>query len=300
MKPIIEPHVHMIARTTDDYMAMYAHGIRVCVEPSFWLGENRRYAGSFFDYFRLSLEFEHTRAARYGVDHWSAIGMNPKEAEDRALADAVIDGMGEYLDHPRCVAMGEIGFNNITPNEEHALVRQLRMAEERKMPVVLHLPHFNKLKGITRVLEIIKAEGLTRERIDIDHNVEETIGLALESGCYAGMTVYPYSKLSPERVSAMIREHGHERVIVNGSLSDCYAGREDVRVVDLPANDIAMEAGDVRAANMVALGVLCAMTGVVRDKSIVNCLQEKFFAKPRVLECNQKAFEAGIGFVNKK
>lgn len=217
MKPIIEPHIHMIARTTDDYMAMYAHGIRVCVEPSFWLGENRRHAGSFFDYFRLSLEFEHTRAARYGVDHWSAIGMNPKEAEDRALADAVIDGMGEFLDHPRCVALGEIGFNNITPNEEHALVRQLRMAEEREMPVVLHLPHFNKLKGITRVLEIIKAEGLTRERIDIDHNVEETIGLALESGCYAGMTVYPYSKLSPERVSAMIRQYGHARVIVNGS-----------------------------------------------------------------------------------
>ena len=89
-------------------------------------------------------------------------------------------------------------------------------------------------------------------------------------------------------------------IIVNGSLSDCYAGREDVQVIDLPANDLALEAGDVRSANMVALGVLCAMTGVVRDKSIVNCLQEKFFAKPRVLECNQKAFEAGIGFVNKK
>ena len=217
MKPIIEPHIHMIARTTDDYMAMCANGIRVCVEPSFWLGENRRYAGSFFDYFRLSLEFEHTRAARYGIDHWSAIGMNPKEAENRKLADEVIDGMAEYLDHPRCVALGEIGFNNITENEEHALVRQLLMAEERKMPVVLHLPHFNKLKGIKRVLEIIKGEGLTCERIDIDHNVEETIGLALESGCYAGMTVYPYSKLSPERVSAMIKEHGHERVIVNGS-----------------------------------------------------------------------------------
>ncbi len=217
MKPIIEPHIHMISRTTDEYQLMHKHGIRVCVEPSFWQGENRRYAGTFFDYFRLSLEFEHVRAARFGVDHWSAIGMNPKEAENRALADEVIDGMGEYLDHPRCVALGEIGFNNITENEEHALVRQLRMAEERKMPIVLHLPHFNKLKGIRRVLEIIKAEGLTPERIDIDHNVEETIALALESGCYAGMTVYPYSKLSPERVSAMIRLHGHERVIVNGS-----------------------------------------------------------------------------------
>ncbi len=217
MKPIIEPHIHMISRTTDEYMAMRACGIRVCVEPSFWQGANRRYAGTFFDYFRLSLEFEHTRAARFGVDHWSAIGMNPKEAEDRKLADEVIDGMGEYLDHPRCVALGEIGFNNITANEEHALVRQLRMAEERKMPVILHLPHFNKLKGITRVLEIIKGEGLTPERIDIDHNVEETLGLALESGCYAGMTVYPYSKLSPERVSAMVKAHGYERVIVNGS-----------------------------------------------------------------------------------
>lgn len=217
MKPIIEPHIHMISRTTDEYMAMYQHGIRVCVEPSFWQGANRRYAGTFFDYFRLSLEFEHLRAARFGVDHWSAIGMNPKEAEDRKLADEVIDGMGEYLDHPRCVALGEIGFNNITENEEHALVRQLRMAEERKMPIVLHLPHFNKLKGIKRVIEIIKGEGLTPERIDIDHNVEETIALALECGCYAGMTVYPYSKLSPERVSAMIQMHGHERVIVNGS-----------------------------------------------------------------------------------
>lgn len=217
MKPIIEPHIHMISRTTDEYMLMREAGIRVCVEPSFWQGANRRYAGTFFDYFRLSLEFECTRAARFGVDHWSAIGMNPKEAENRKLADEVIDGMGEYLDHPRCVALGEIGFNNITENEEHALVRQLRMAEERKMPVILHLPHFNKLKGIKRVIEIIKGEGLTPERIDIDHNVEETIALALACGCYAGMTVYPYSKLSPERVSAMIREHGHERVIVNGS-----------------------------------------------------------------------------------
>ncbi len=214
---MIEPHIHMISRTTDEYMAMHAAGIRACVEPSFWLGANRRYAGSFFDYFRLSLEFETQRAARFGIDHFSAIGMNPKEAEDRRLADEVIDGMGDYLDHPRCVALGEIGFNLITPNEEHALVRQLLMAEARKMPIVLHLPHTQKLKGITRVLEIIKTECLTVERIDIDHNVEETIALALESGCYAGMTVYPYSKLDPARASAMIREHGHHRVIVNGS-----------------------------------------------------------------------------------
>ena len=52
---IIEPHIHMYSRTTDDYEAMYRAGIRACVEPSFWLGADRQYAGTFFDYFRLIL-----------------------------------------------------------------------------------------------------------------------------------------------------------------------------------------------------------------------------------------------------
>jgi len=214
---IIEPHIHTFSRTTDEYQAMHSAGIRVCVEPSFWLGANRRYAGSFFDYFRLILEFETVRAARFGIDHFSAVAMNPKEADDRALADEVIDGMIPYLDHPRCVALGEVGLNLITPNEEHALLRQLQIAEERKMPVILHLPHTDKLRGALRIIDIIKTEGFTPERIDLDHNTEETIKHSLDSGCYAGMTVYPYSKLDPSRVSAMVRQYGHERVIVNGS-----------------------------------------------------------------------------------
>jgi uncharacterized protein len=214
---IIEPHIHMFSRTTEEYQAMYAAGMRACVEPSFWLGSNRRYAGSFFDYFKLILEFETVRAARFGIDHFSAIAMNPKEADDRVLADEVIDGMIPYLDHPRCVALGEVGLNLITPNEEHAMLRQLQIAEDRKMPVILHLPHVEKLRGAIRILDLIKVHGFTVERIDVDHNTEETIKHTLDSGCYAGMTVYPYSKLNPERVSAMVKQYGQERVIVNGS-----------------------------------------------------------------------------------
>ena len=214
---IIEPHIHMYSRTTDDYQAMYKAGIRACVEPSFWMGSNRRYAGTFFDYFQLILEFETVRARRFGLDHFCAVSLNPKEAENEKLANEVIAGLGEYLDHPRCVALGEVGFNNITPNEEKAFISQLRIAEERKMPVIVHLPHVDKLRGTRRSIEIIKAEGLTRKRIVLDHNTEETIRLSLESGCYAGMTVYPISKLTPERVSNMVREYGSERVTVNGS-----------------------------------------------------------------------------------
>jgi predicted metal-dependent TIM-barrel fold hydrolase len=238
MMTIIEPHIHMYSRTTDDYQAMYKAGIRACLEPSFWLGANRRYAGTFFDYFQLILDFETVRARRFGIDHFAAVSLNPKEAEDKVLADEVIDGLDEYLDHPRCVALGEIGFNNITDNEEHAMARQLEMAKERDIPVIIHLPHFNKPEGIARTLKVIDAVGANRDRLYIDHNTEETIKTARESGCWSGMTVYPISKLDPQRVSDIIREFGSERTIVSGSadwgVSDPLSL---VKVVDYMAGD---------------------------------------------------------------
>jgi len=214
---IIEPHIHMYSRTTDDYQAMYKAGIRACVEPSFWLGSSRRYAGTFFDYFQLILEFETVRARRFGIDHYCAISVNPKEADDRGLVDEVLAGIGPYLDHPRCVAVGEIGFNLLTPGEEYAFVRQLHLAKERGMPVMIHLPHTNKPAGARRIIEILRAEKMDESRIDIDHNTEDTMDMVRKTECYAGMTVYPISKLTPERVSAIIRRYGSRRMIVNGS-----------------------------------------------------------------------------------
>jgi predicted metal-dependent TIM-barrel fold hydrolase len=214
---IIEPHIHMYSRTTDDYESMYRAGIRACVEPSFWMGTNRRYAGTFFDYFQLILEFETVRARRFGIDHFAAVSLNPKEAENTGLAREVIDGLGAYLDHPRCVALGEVGFNLITPGEEAAFVRQLELARERDLPVIVHLPHTEKPRGIARTAAILRELGMKPERVVIDHNTEETIRESLETGCWSGMTVYPISKLTPKRVSDIIRQFGSRQMIVNGS-----------------------------------------------------------------------------------
>jgi predicted metal-dependent TIM-barrel fold hydrolase len=235
---IVEPHIHMYSRTTDDYQAMYRAGIRACVEPSFWLGCDRRYAGTFFDYFRLILEFETVRGRRFGIDHFAAVSLNPKETEDTVLADEVIAGLGPYLDHPRCVALGEVGFNNITANEERALVRQLAIARERGLLTIVHLPHVEKLRGAQRIVAILREMRLDPDRIVLDHNTEETMGLCRDSGCYCGMTVYPISKLTPERVSGIVRQFGCERTFVNGSadwgISDPLSL---VKVVDYLAQD---------------------------------------------------------------
>jgi len=218
MNVMIEPHIHMYSRTTDDYQAMYAAGIRACVEPSFWLGSRRRYAGSFFDYFENILTFEATRAERFGIDHYTAISYNPKEADNTSLVNEVLDGLEPYLDHPRCVAMGEIGFDKLIEPEYTCFVRQLRMAKERDLPVIIHISHVRKpecLDWVLRGLDEVKPD---QRKIYLDHNTEDTIARALaETDCWCGLTVYPISKLDPKRASAIIKKHGADRMLVSGS-----------------------------------------------------------------------------------
>jgi predicted metal-dependent TIM-barrel fold hydrolase len=192
----IEPHIHMLSRTTDDYQRMYAAGIRVCVEPSFWLGTPRRYPGSYLDYFSLILDGEEERARKFGIDHYANIAFNPKEAENIELAEETIALMDEYWDHPRCLAIGEVGFNNITENEEKVHIRQVRIAMEKNLPIMIHTPHIPKVEGTKKSIEILKAEGVPPERAIIDHNTEQTMPISYPEGYWCGMTIYPYSKLA--------------------------------------------------------------------------------------------------------
>jgi uncharacterized protein len=97
------------------------------------------------------------------------------------------------------------------------------MAEERHLPVIVHTPHHHKRKGLERILQIIAEEGATRERIVLDHNTEETIELALASGCWAGLTVYYTTKLSAERAVNILTRYGTDRILVNGSADWGYS-----------------------------------------------------------------------------
>lgn len=218
---IIEPHIHMFSRTTDDYQAMYEQGIRVTVEPSFWLGSPRRHAGTFWDYFDCILDFEAQRAERFGIDHYANIAVNPKEAEDTALAHAAIDGMDPYWEHPRCLAVGEIGYNLITPNEEAVFMRQLEIAKERNYLVMIHTPHdtpqVSKRKGVERTIAVLRELGYDHDRIIIDHNTEDTMDLTRAADTWAGMTVYPYSKLNPVRAIDILKKWGLNKTMVNSS-----------------------------------------------------------------------------------
>ncbi|MDI3102483.1 TatD family hydrolase, partial [Streptomyces sp. AN-3] len=110
---IFDPHIHMTSRTTDDYEAMHAAGVRAVVEPAFWLGQPRTSPASFCDYFDALLGWEPFRAAQYGIAHHCTIALNPKEANDPRCTPVLAE-LPRYLVKDRVVAVGEIGYDSMT------------------------------------------------------------------------------------------------------------------------------------------------------------------------------------------
>lgn len=215
---IFEPHAHMSSRVTHDYERMAQAGVEMIVEPAFWLGEPRKRAGTFFDYYDLIINYETRRAAAYGIDHYVTLSVNPREANNKALADEVLKELPRYLDNPRVVGVGEIGFDAITELEEEFLRKQIDMAREHELPLLVHSPHLQKYEGIRKILDILIEMKFDMEWALIDHSVEETTPMIRKEKAWCGHTVYPMTKLSPERTARIILENGYDKMMINSSV----------------------------------------------------------------------------------
>jgi uncharacterized protein len=214
---LFDPHIHMTSRTTDDYQAMAAAGIAAIVEPAFWVGQPRTHVGTFEDYFLSLLGWERFRAAQFGIRHYCTLAMNPREANDPALIDGVLALLPRYLEKDGVVAVGEIGYDDMTPAEDHAMAAQLQLARAHSLPALIHLPHRDKKRGCERTLALVKDVGFPPELTIVDHNTEETLPLTLDSGCWAGHSIYPQTKMDEPRMVALVKQYGAEKILVNSA-----------------------------------------------------------------------------------
>jgi len=213
---ILDPHIHMSARTTDDYVVMYEAGVRAVVEPSFWLGQPRTNVGSFVDYFDALIGWERFRAAQYGIRHHCTIGLNPKEANDPRCRE-VLDVLPRYLAKDGVVAVGELGYDSMTPEEDEVFGTQLAFARDFGLPAVVHTPHRDKAAGTSRTLDVVRESGISPGWVVVDHLNETTVGEVADSGCWMGFSIYPDTKMDESRMVAILREYGTERMLVNSA-----------------------------------------------------------------------------------
>lgn len=122
-----------------------------------------------------------------------------------------------YLEKDGVVAVGEIGYDSMTPAEDHAFAQQLQLAVEHGLPAMVHTPHRDKLNGTRRSLDVIRASGLAPDRVVIDHLNELTVGPVHESGAWMGFSIYPDTKMDPRRMVQILREYGTDRIMINSA-----------------------------------------------------------------------------------
>ena len=219
MVSYIDPHIHMVSRTTDDYKRMALAGCTLVSEPAFWAGFDRSGPEGFKDYFRQLTQFEPKRAALYGIDHYCWLCINAKEAENVELSRAVIAMIPELLDQGNVLGIGEIGLNKNTKNEATVFLEHLDLAARLSELVLVHTPHLaDKYQGTRMILDMVRGEPrIDPARVCIDHVEEHTIRPALDAGHWVGMTLYPITKCTPARAADLIEVHGAERVMVNSA-----------------------------------------------------------------------------------
>lgn len=215
----IDPHIHMISRTTDDYHRMARCGCVAISEPAFWAGFDRGSADGFRDYFRHLVEVEPRRAAQFGIQHYSWLCINAKEAENVALSRDVIAMIPEFLNRPGVLGIGEIGLNKNTRNEAIVFQEHLDLAMKTNELILIHTPHLeDKLKGTRMIIDMLKGDRrVNPARVCVDHVEEHTVRAALDGGFWCGMTLYPTTKCTPQRAADIIEMHGADRIMVNSA-----------------------------------------------------------------------------------
>ena len=214
----IEPHAHMVSRTTDDYRAMAIAGCEIICEPAFWAGFDRSSPQGFYDYYRQLTDYEPARAAKFGIDHYCWLCINPKEAEDAGFAREVMAMIPEFISKPTVLGIGEIGLNKNTKNELAIFEEHVALAQQHDLPILIHTPHLeDKMKGTKLIIDSLKNAGVERGKVIIDHVEEHTIELVLDAGYWAGMTLYPESKCTPARAIDMLECYGMETVWMNSA-----------------------------------------------------------------------------------
>jgi len=215
----IETHAHMISRTTDDYQHMAMAGCACLTEPAFWAGWDRKSPDSFEDYFRQLTEFEPSRAAQYGIRHYTWLCLNPKEGEDRVLAREVVRRIPKFLDRPNVLGIGEIGMNRVTRNEVETFLDHTQLALEHQQLILIHTPHLeDKYKGTKVTIDsLLRFPRLDPARVLIDHAEEHTVGMILSEGFYTGLTLYPNTKVSLARAVDIVERYGPDRLCVNSA-----------------------------------------------------------------------------------
>ena len=110
------------------------------------------------------------------------------------------------------------------------------------------------------------------------------------------ITLIAMNQPSLDKFEPMVVKDGI--IVVNQSLVSRDISRDDIQVVKVPANDIANELGNLRVANMVALGTYIARSKSVKMETVFEALEQTLDKRQeKIIALNKEALKRGAKIV---
>jgi 2-oxoglutarate ferredoxin oxidoreductase subunit gamma len=99
-----------------------------------------------------------------------------------------------------------------------------------------------------------------------------------------------------DKFEPLVRHGG--LLLINSSLVIRTSKRKDIKIIELPATDLANSLGSSRVANMILLGAFLEHTKMVSINSVFESLKKVLSSdKHHLIDVNMKALNKGASFV---
>jgi predicted metal-dependent TIM-barrel fold hydrolase len=227
----VDSHAHLNTLTWRDLEAMRLAGVAGIVSPMHLDTARPLSPDTILDVWDSLLEVQLARAAEHLIQAHGMVSVNMGSTPREGLA-RLLELLPTYLARPGIVAIGEIGFEPASRScpdlaaQEALLRRQLEIGKATGRPVVIHTPNppERKRRFTEQALELCRQCGLDMARVAIDHCSEANIGLALEAGAHAAISVQPFRGMTPALACDLVAAHGTLRVMID---SDCSGLHSD-------------------------------------------------------------------------
>jgi uncharacterized protein len=211
---MIDAHIHADTRPYEDFEMMNLAGIEAAISCAH---DPLRMSSSdvIFDHFQRISEVDVQRARQNGLDLYVALGIHPRSISNDF--ELVLEKLPNLLENRIVVAIGEIGLENDSKSEKEVFRRQLMLAEELKLKVVVHTPRINK-NEITKIIISIIEENIDPSLVLIDHVNKLIIDEIIDFGALLGLTVQP-TKMTVEQAILLANDYGYEKFVLNSDMS---------------------------------------------------------------------------------
>ncbi len=203
------------------------------------------------------------RLRRGGLAGYAALGIHPRRIPWRGL-EALLAELPDLLGGPEVVAIGAIGLEKGGAREEQVFSRQLALAKDLRLAVLVHTPFADKVRITRRALAVLLEAELPPERVIVDRADGRTVRMILACGYRAGLSLSRARGV--EDAVRLVRTLGSGGLVLE---SDAGEGGGDLlalpRAADRMAKAGLSEAVIRRVCGANALAALGLDSRIIRD-----------------------------------